>query len=64
MVCDETWRDTIPSPQGPPLLEDDDYDDDYEVAPLSIPQVPTVEISDVHEEDRNEPSTDVPTRAM
>jgi hypothetical protein len=37
VVFGETWRDTIPSSQGPPLPEDNDYDDDYEVVPLSSP---------------------------
>ncbi len=64
VVFNETWRDTIPSTQGPPLPEDDDYDDDYEVVPLPIPQVPNVETGDLPKKDLGEPSTDVTTRTM
>ncbi len=62
VVFDETWRDTIPSPPGPPIPEDDVYDDDYEIIPLPIQQEPTVEISDVSKEDPDEP--EAPTRYM
>jgi len=49
VVFDEAWRDNMPSSLGPPLPEYDDYDDDYEIVPLPIPHVPTLEDSDVHE---------------
>jgi hypothetical protein len=64
VVFDEIWRDNIPSSPGPPLPEDDDYDDDYEVVPLLVPQVPTIEGSDVHEKDSTQLPSDVPTRTM
>ncbi len=64
MVFDETWRDNILSSPGPPLPEDDDYDDDYEIVPLLVPQVPTMEGSNVHEEDSTQLPSDVPTRTM
>ena len=62
MVFDETLRDTIPSPQGPPLLEDDDCDDDYENFPNPIPQAPTTEIIDTIQDYPDEPVA--PTRTM
>jgi hypothetical protein len=62
VVFDETLRDTIPSPQGPPLLEDDDCDDDYEIVPNPIPQAPTTEIIDTIQDYPDEPVA--PTRTM
>jgi hypothetical protein len=62
VVFDETWRDTIPSPQGPPLLEDDDYDDNYEIVPNPIPQTHGAEIIDTIEEDPDEAVA--PTRTL
>ena len=41
MVFDEAWRDTLPSPQGPPIPEDDIYDDtDWEDDSPPIAQAP------------------------
>ncbi len=62
MVFDETWRDTIPSPQGPPIFEDDVYDDDYEIVPNLISQAPAEESVDTTEEYPDEPVA--PTRTM
>jgi hypothetical protein len=59
VVFDETWRDTFPSPQGPPIPEDDIYDDDdWEVVPPLAVQEP----NDANEEDPKE--IEAPTRTM
>jgi len=58
-VFDETWRDSLTSSPGPPIPEDDDYDDDYEIVSPLEPQAPTTESNDVQEG-----NPDVPTRVM
>ena len=59
VIFDETWRDSLPSSPGPPIPEDDDYDDDYETVSSLEPQAPSSESIDY--QDNN---SDVPTRVM
>jgi hypothetical protein len=56
VIFDEAWRDSLPSSPGPPIPEDDDYGDDYEIVFPHEPQA-TPENSDAQAD-----NFDVPTR--
>jgi hypothetical protein len=60
VIFDETWRDTLPSPQGPPIPENDIYDDD-DCEVVSPP--PVHEPSDANI-DSDPQETEAPSRTM